>query len=301
MTWVCGDQSVLIEEVIDLIRRKLALSAVDYVSLSYAPGFDATVWAEAHQYPLTPGATRLIVVRDAERLTDRGQLENWLARNRQLPGVYLLFVSGEPDLPHTLSGGKKVLTGCAKHIKAPRGHLVRCAMPGEADAIAWIRRRADLDEASARHLLTRAGGNLATAAAVAAKLSLFAGRASTSTIDLLCLERPVDDFTDILLALDKRRALLRIPDIDEAERLKLVALLDTRLDLLVKLHRHQLAGHTTREITGISPFLVRQYMPIARHYDPARCVHRRRALAIVDDALRGGARVGVMETLVGLW
>jgi DNA polymerase III delta subunit len=301
VTWVCGDQHVLVEEIVDTIKSTVKPGDLDYVSICGGTDFDARVWAAANQYSLSPGNNRLILVRDAEKLNDRGQLGTWLSRTRQLPGVYLVFVSNEVDLPYTSVMGRKILKPHAALIKAPRGYLVRATMPAEADAVAWVRRRANLDEDSARYLLTRSGGNLATAAAVTAKLSLFDGRASTSTIDLLCLERPMDDFTDILLALDKRRALLRIPDLDEPERFKLTGLLDSRLDLLEQLHRHQIAGHGFREISSISPFLVRQYMPIARHYDPARCVHRRRVLAVVDDALRSGARVGVIEALVALW
>lgn len=301
MTWVCGDQRVLVEEVIDTTRARLAASELDYISISHSTTFDRDVWAEANQYPLNPGAVRLVVIRDAEKLNHRGQLVDWLSRTRQLPNVHLVFVSAEPDFPYTTAGGKKTLKPYAAAIKAPRGVLVRCAMPNEDDAVRWVCRRTRLDDSTARHLLTRAGGNLATAAAVAAKLSLFDGQASTATIDLLCLERPMDDFTDILLALDKRRALLRIPDLDEPNRLKLVALLDSRLDLLQTLHRHQAAGRTLREITGVSPFLARQYLPLARHYDPSQCSQRRRVLALVDDVLRSGVRVGALEALVSLW
>lgn len=301
VTWVCGDQRVLVEEVVDTTRRKLAVSELDYVSLSHGPGFDREVWAQANQYSLSPGNNRLILVRDAEKLTDRGQLGDWLARTRYLPGVYLLFVSNESDLPRTAGRGIQGLLPWASAIKSPRGFLVRCTMPSESDAIAWVRRHSQLDDSAARHLLTRSGGNLSTAAAVTAKLSLFDGRASTATIDLLCMERPMDDFTDILLSLDKRRALLRIRDLDETDRLRLVPVLDARLDLLQGLHRHQIAGHTLRQITGVPPFLARQYLPLARHYDAARCAHRRRVLAVVDDALRTGARDGVLEALVSLW
>lgn len=287
--------------MVDAIRRRLNPSALDYLSISSGTDFDRTVWATANQYPLTPGVNRLILIRDAEKLNHRGQLDAWMLRTRQLPGVHLVFVSNDSDLPYSTVGGKKTLKPQLACLKAPRGSMVRCSMPAEKDAVAWARRRADLDDDTAKHLLTRSGGDLSTVAAVCAKLSLFTGRASKPTIDLLCVERPVDDFTETLLALDKRRSLLCIPDLDDTERYRLTGLLDSRLDLLAQLHRHQLAGHTLRELTGVNPYLARQYLPLARLYDPQRCAHRRRVLAVVDDAIRSGARIGVLEALVALW
>jgi S-adenosylmethionine:diacylglycerol 3-amino-3-carboxypropyl transferase len=60
-------------------------------------------------------------------------------------------------------------------------------------------------------------------------------------------------------------------------------------------------GQTTRNVTGQPVFLVAQYMPAAKHYDPKRCAYSRRVLAVLDDAYRTGARTGVLEALVALW
>lgn len=292
---------MLIEEVIDTTKRKLAVTDLDYVSLSHTSTFDRDVWAEANQFPMTPGATRMILIRDAEKLTRWQQLDLWLSRTRNLPGVYLVFVSGEGDLPTTGSGNKKVLKPHVAKLRAPRGFLVRCTMPAEADAITWIRSRSTLDEACARHLLTRTGGNLSACAAVTGKLALFSSAAGTATIDALINETPAAGFTDNLIALDKRKALLTLDRIGGDEHLRMIALLDSRLDLLQKLHRIQIAGQSWRDNVGINQFLLRQYMPHARHYDPSACSHRRRVLTMVEDALRNGARDAVMESLVAMW
>lgn len=302
VTWVCGDQRVLVEETVDTIRTQLAPADIDYVTLSHQPAFDRQVWSAANQYPLNPGANRLVLVRDAEKLTRWEQLELWMGRTRQLPGVYLVFVSNETDLPYVMTGGKK--DGLKPHvaaIKAPRGHVVRCTMPNEVDAVAWVRRRARLDDETARHLLTRSGGNLAAVSAVCAKLALFDGNAGRSTIDALCQERPVESFVDCLLAVDKKAALRCIADLLEADYAKTISLLDSRLDMLQVLNKVQAAGQGFRDVPSINPYLVRQYMPIAKHYDGRRCVYRRRVLAVIDDALRSGAREGVWEALVALW
>lgn len=301
VTWVAGDQHVLIEEVVDTTKNKLNLSPMDYVSLSFSSTFDRDVWAAANQYPLNPGSNRMILIRDAEKLTRWHQLDAWLTRTRTLPGVHLVFVSNETDLPTHTVGGKKTLKPHVAGLKAPRGSLVKCTMPAEADALAFVRRRAPLDEGTARYLLTRTGGNLAAAAAVCAKLTLFQQRPGAATINALVAETPAAGFTDNLIALNKRQALLNLTGLHPSEQIKLIALLDSRLDLLERLHRIQIAGQSWRDATGINPFLLRQYMPHARHYDTASCTHRRRVLAVIDDALRTGARDGVFEALVSLW
>lgn len=301
VTWVAGDQPILIEEVIDTTKKTLEPSTLDYVSLSFSNTFERDVWAEANQYPLVPGARRMVLIRDADKLIRWQQLESWLRRTRTLPGVYLLFVSNEPDLPTTTTGGKKVLKPHVAQLRAPRGSLVRCTMLAEPDAVAWVRRRSKLDESTAKYLLTRTGGNLAAAAAVCAKLALFEQGAGPATIDMMVADSPAADFTDHLIALEKRQALLCLQSLDESEKIKAIALLDSRLDLLERLYRIQIAGRTWRESSGVNPYLLRQYMPHARHYDVSSCTHRRRVLAVIDDALRNGARDGVLESLVALW
>jgi DNA polymerase III delta subunit len=301
VTWIAGDQAVLIEEVIDTTRDRLAPSALDYVSLSHGPSFDREVWSAANQYPLTSGANRMILIRDAEKLTRWQQLIDWLSRTRTLPGVYLVFVSNEPDLPTHTVGGRKVLAPHAAALKAPRGSLVKCSPLNEADALAWVRRRSALDEATAKYLLTRTGGNLAAAAAVCTKLALFPQTAGAATINALVAESASTSFADELTALNKRAALRSIASLEETEVHRLIALLDARLDTLEKLHRMQVAGKSWREVTGINAFAMRQLLPHARHYDTASCVHRRRVLAVIDDALRNAARDGVLQALVALW
>ncbi len=298
VTWVCGDQRVLVEEVVDTIRERLAPGPLDYISVSYSNTFDRDVWAAASQYPLNPGSNRLIVVRDAEKLARPQRITDWLCHTRRLPKVYLLFVSNDSVLP----GKKNELTNWAKALRAPRGHLVRCSTLSPEAAVAWARRRsAGLDDSAATYLLTRTGGDLATVAGVCAKLNLFAGRVSAATIDQLCAESPQQDLADNLLAGKKKLALLCLPGLSEQDSLGLLSLLDSRIDLLHSLHRHQSAGRSWRDIQGISPFLIRQYMPLARDYDTARCSQRRRALASTEEALRAGARTGVLEGLIALW
>lgn len=243
-----------------------------------------------------------MLVRRAEKLNRWEPLDRWLSAVRHLTGVYLLFVAAEEDFPYRLVDGKRA--GLKPHLELikNRGRIVRCAMPNEADALAWVRRRAPaLDEEMARYLLQRTGANLAATAAACAKLAVLDGNPGHATLDALAEETPADTFTDCLLARRKPDALRAAERLSDRDWPRTVALLDARLDLLAALWRATRAGLSPREITGHPTFLVRQYLPLARHYDPRRCVYARRVLAVCDEAGKTGARVGLLEALVALW
>ena len=290
------------EEIVDATRTTLGVTDLDYLSFTAGSDPERDIWAAANQYPLTPGANRLILVRGAEKLTRWEPLEFWLTNSRKLPNTYLLFIAHELDFPYRIVDGKR--TGLKAHVELikTRGRIVRCAAPNETDAVAWVRRRAPaLDDATARYLLQRTGGRLMPAAGVCAKLALFSGTVGRVTIDALADEAPAESFTDSLLALKKREALMAAQTLSEPEYPAVFGLLDSRLDTLAGLWRATRLGLSGRDIENTSPYLVRQYLPIAKHYDPKRCVYSRRVLAVCDEALKNGARVGVIEALVALW
>lgn len=291
VTWICGDQPVLIEEVIDAIKDKLKVAVTDYVSLS---GSDETsVWAAANQYSLTRDANRMVLVRDADKLKRFEQLAQWGARCAAQPGVYLVFVSSEKD--------KKKQPNVIAELKT-KARLVRCVEPNEDDALAWVRRRAPLDEPVARYLLERTGGNLSQAAAVCAKLALFDARAGTATINALADETPRNEFTDNLIAIDRRKAMLSLNQLAYGQQyFQIIGALESHLGTLEKIHRIQIAGRSWREATGVNPYLLRKFLPHSRHYSPADCDRRYRLLARISEALHAGNRIGPMEVLVALW
>ena len=303
VTWVCGDQHVLIDEVATTIRALLHPGALDQLTMHAGEHTDAQIWAATHQYPLTPGATRLVTIRDADTITTWTPLATFLAGTRQLPGVHLLFISTATDLPHRLHAGKRTLKEHVAAIKAPRGQLVRCVMPNEADALAWTRRQAPtLDEHTAGYLLGRCGANLATVAAVAAKLRLLTPRAATAAlIDELCQPAPAHTFADNLLRRDKPAALISGEALSRPDTLAAITVLERRLDLLHALWQATATGRPTYQIEDTPRYLINQYTPIAKHYDRHRCAYSRALLAVVDDALRSGAAPGAIQALVALW
>jgi hypothetical protein len=301
VTWVCGDQAVLVEEVVGFIRTQLAVSELDDIRLTAGESADTALWAAANQLPLTPGASRLVTVRDAEKISNWEPLPGWLRAGRTLTGVHLLFVSGEADFPHTTVGRKTTLAGHIETMKPPRGHLVRCSLPNGTDAVAWVRRHAQVDDATAKYMLIRSGGSLAKTAAVCAKLALFRRTPDRAVIDQLLDQAPADSFVDSLLALDKKAALSAIPGLRGNDFGKAIGVLDQRLDQLAVLYTAVQTARTARDIPGVPTFLARQLLPVAKFYDPKRCTKCRQALAVVDEAHRSGARVGVAEALVAMW
>lgn len=304
VTFVCGDQRVLAEEVVDTVRELVKPGELDYLPYVAGEDRDLEIWAAAHQYPLTPGAPRLVTVRSAQKLRDWKPLTGWLqAAGRALSTSHLLFVSDDPDVPYDVVAGKRVARAHIAAMKAPKGHVVRCGMPNEVDAVSWVRRRSPgLDEEMARYLLVRVGGNLMQAGAVAAKLALFErGNPGPKVIDQLTREAPADDLVTSLVAGNKRAALLAAAGIDPGEYRRVVTLLDRRLDLMSVIGRAARTGLGPREVLGHPPYLVRQFWPYARHYDERRCAQSRRVLAVVDEVLSTGARDGVLEALIALW
>jgi len=294
VVWICGDQHVLVEEVIDTIREHVNAGELDYTSLSCVDTADRDIWAAAMQYPLTPGASRLLLVRDAEKLGNWEPLTEWMDHSRQLPGSHLVFVSNETNVPD-----KPYIEALQSRRRI--GQVVRCSQPSPEDAIAWVRRRSRLDQEMAFHLLRRVGGNIAVAASVCTKLTAFDGTAGPATIDALCDQEPGQSFVDALIAGDKPEALLAVPRMTDREQGAAITLLSARLDILGALWRSSRHAQSVRDLRGVPVFLAKKYRHLARDYDPNRCVYARRVVAVVDEAYRSGARVGVLEALVALW
>lgn len=302
VTWVCGSQRILVEEVIDTICAQLRTTELDQVRLTAGDIPDDRIWSTINQHPLT--GRRLILIRDVEKIGYWQPLIDWLADAQCIPGVHLLLVSNDAEFTTTGPDGTRTPAPHIAAIMARRrlGQVVRCATPNPTDAVAWVRRRGALaDDQTAAHLLTRVGGDFRAAAWLADKLALFGGRAGPGVIDELCEQTPASTFAESLIMLRKRDAVVAAPTVGLGEYGRVVGLLDARLDVLSAICGHIRAGSTPREMNPLPHFLVRAYLPIAKHYDQRRCDHIRRVLAVLDNALRRGARDGLLEALVALW
>jgi DNA polymerase III delta subunit len=297
LTWLCGSETTLVEEVIDHVRHTLAPSRLDFVVHQAGITRDREIWASASQYPLGAEASRLVLVRDAERIENWDPLETWILEKKSAPTVHLLLVFNEQDF----NTEREAYALCRDN-----GSIIKCNTPNERDLLEWIMRRGPLDSVAGSYLLTRTGNDLGRAANVARKVQLFEGQAGADLIDALCAENIALDFVDLLVSLEKTKALVALEALSPAEYSRTIGLLDSRLDTLVKLHR-LLRGHMTvmdiaRDVNRTVPlFLARLLMPYARHYDAKRVLRCQQVMNIVDDSVRRGARIGAMESLVLLW
>lgn len=305
-TWVCGSERILVEEVVDVTRAQTHDGNISHATTFHAgSGPDRDIWDTANQHDLR-AHIKLVIVRDAEKIKRWEPLGEWLNTMRSTPKVHLLFVSNDPDYFVVDKVKKsKTLQPYAELLRAKTrrvAQIVRCSPLNEADAIAWARRRApQLDEEMARYLLTRTGGNLWVTGAVCGKLFLFPGLVGKNVINQLCGEAPSGTFVEALLMMRKPEAFLALETLSESEYGMVLGLLDSRLDMLAMLNHAARSGYGNRDVQQLPVFLVQQFMPIAKHYDEARCLHIRRVLAVVDSAYRSGARGGLMEALVALW
>jgi hypothetical protein len=321
ITWVCGAEHVLVEEVVDSVRSKLAPSEMDYCAFSALSNSERDIWAAVNQYPMEPTATRLVLVRDAEHLKRWATLRLWLDNRRFMPTVYLLFVSGEPDLPYVWKDGKPT-SDLKPHGEWFRdiGRLVRCSYPasevprardgkpsrpGAPDVVEWVMRQASCSSTLAQYLLQRSGGNLATVRNVARKAVVIKGDLSEPVIDVLCGESPSDDFVDSLVRGQRAKAMLALQALPEKDYPRVVGALEARLAQLRRMNvalRQRKTLQDARMMEGVPAAVANAYyLKVAKMYDKSRVRGATVALAVADDALRSGARVGVMESLVQLW
>lgn len=294
VTWVCGAERVLVEEVVDHVRQTVGAGDFDRVSLTAGEVPEREVWAAVNQCPSDPRAARLVVVRAAEKLKRWNALADWVDAYRELPNTKLLLVSGEADYDVELA-----------HVALvrDRGHLVRCSTPNETDCVAWVRRHAPcLDPTDARYLLARVGGDLRRAKNVCLKLRAFeAASAGRDVVDALTAESPGEDLVDALVALRKAEALRALEALHVREYSRVVGVLDSRLDDVVKVAEAARRKVPAKEVKGVPIFRAIQLYPVVRHYDRGRVDAARAAIAVVDDAVQAGAREGTLESLICLW
>lgn len=306
LTWVCGPERVLVEEVVDGIRDNISPSFMDYMSMAAGETPDKDIWANANQYPMDPKAKRLILIRDADKMKNWKPLTVWLSNTRVLPNVYLLFVSNDTALlgKKDQQGNKKWLPPDVIRNQPGKVGLVECKIYNTDDLVAWVKGKSKVDDKTAKHLIDRAGGNVYLMHNVCMKASLFNGKLSDKIIDVLCAETPADDFVTLLLSLKKPQAMSVVEKISRKDYGYILGGVAYKLDVLAQFNAAVRKGTTMRDaaqLPGANDFLVKQLYGIAKYYDKGRQSRCRRVLALIDDAHNNGADDCVMELLCSLW
>lgn len=296
MSWVCGVERILVEEVVQTIKDWIAPKDLDYVTMIGGLDKEKDVWGQLNQYPSEPGANRLLVVRDAERLKQWQRFDAWVSDMRLMPTNFVLFVSNETDFNTERSAHRTIVD--------KSGTMVRCNTPDEQVAVEWIQSQTPMHSDVARRILERCGGDLAKSKSAAAMCRLFPFEPTYQVVDAIVEPEIGALYVDSLVACNRREAASTAYAVPESDIGRTIGLLDSRLDVLEKLHRAARKGLTAREIAtsrSVNPFLIHLLMPFAKLYDRESVQRRRQLLVVVDSKVRDGARVGVLESLAALW
>jgi len=312
ITWVCGDERVLVEDVVEQIRDYLGPEPWNYVPLVAGEDSERRIWNEADQHPLG-GSPRLLVIRNAEKLERWDRFEEWIKYRTLNPRTYLVLVSNEERIPKVEPTPEERKKGeRAKppaHIAAigTKGYVIECRPYTSATAqysIEWVQSKVKMREGVAKHLLLRSNFDLRLVRDVCRKLAVFPGEITISVVNALLVERPRDTFADSLLALDKKGALLALRDLQPEDYGRTIGFLDSRLDLaglVHDMHVERKAPYEIARAAGSQGFLVKEILPVAKHYDAKRRLAIRKVLAVADEAYRAGQTTGVLETVVAFW
>jgi DNA polymerase III delta subunit len=306
ITWVCGPEQVLSDDVAATVRA--AFPSGDRAV--YFAGFDVErdIWAACAV--ISPaGQERLVIVHDAGRLRRPHELVPLVKAGREAAGVYLLFSSAEDDFTRVSApdGGMSLAPHLAAIRDSRNGQLIRCTLPKDDDLLDWAARQwPGLGRNAAHRLLARAGGDLA-AVRDAGNKARASGLADEKYIDVLCEQRPGEEFAELLVAGDRKGALAAARDMPSAGSSGMGAvagLLDYRLGVLYAIREGQRRGFEARDICGqlgVPRFLLARYRDIAGAYGPDRVRRCRELLAVADSAWRTGASMGVAEVLAANW
>lgn len=306
-TWVCGTEHVLVEEIVQTIRAELSPAPWNFSQWVVGEDSERTIWADMAQYPIDKGR-RLVVIRNAESLKSYERLTEFISNRTLNPRTYVVLVSGEDRL-NRVEGPDEGKLQYAEHLAVfgSKGSLVECR-PFTQDtarhAVAWVVSKTGMRDGVAGHLLERANGDLRLVRDTCEKLTVLDGHVSLANINAMLSERPRDTFANSLMALDRKTALLALARLSPNDYSRTLGLIESRVDLAGMVHDMTLQQKSPSEISraaGDKRFLVSDLIPVAKHYDARRRLHIRRVLAMADEALRSGARVGVMEACVANW
>lgn len=308
ITWISGPEYVFVEDVVESIKGVVQPEAWNFFPFVAGQDSEREIWNEIEQVP-ADRSKRLVIVRNAEKLQHPERLIQFVKHRSENPLTYLIFVSRDADLPRLPSEDKYAKGELVPYLTAltGKGHVIECKPISAATAqkaVTWVMNKSGVKKQIAEYLLARANVNMRLVRDICAKIQVFDGEPTINVVNLMLSEQPRDDFADALLALDKKTALLALSRIQPGDYIATIGLLDSRLDFAGMLHDMQIEQRTNAEMAkaaGRQAFLVKDVLPIAKHYNQKRRLQIRNTLAMADEALRDGVRVGPMEAIVALW
>ena len=304
ITWLCGTEPVLVDEVTDTLKNVIAPDDINMVYLDARDVTERSVWNDLRQLPFGNNVNRLTVVRGAERLKNDSLFIQYIKDRGALPRNYVIFISSEEGARRSSEG--KGIWEPLEYLKT-RGTMVECkpfTSSTAKHAVEWVKQKADVKGRVAEYLLNRATGDLRLVRDTIRKLSVFPNEISLKVVSEMFEEKPADSFLGALFSLDKKTAMHSISEIPKNEYSKTLGLVDARLELAGLVH-DMLIQHKTRgeiaKAAGNKGFLVPEILPVAKHYDKKRRLRIRSYLAMVDSLSEHGVPNGALEGLVVLW
>ena len=314
ITWVCGEERVLVDDVLTHIKTQLGPEPWNYVALAAGEDSERAIWNAADQFPMG-GSPRVVVIRNAEKLQQWDRFIAWIKDRTFHPRTYLVLISNEERVPKTEPTPEERRKG-AKPEPLPyiaaigaKGHVIECRPYTTATSkysVDWVQSKVRMREVVAKHLLLRSNFDLRLVRDVCRKLRVLPPdqEVTLAMVNAILSERPRDTFADALLALDRKTALLALQDIQPDDYGRTIGYLDSRLDLAGMVHdmmsEHR-APHEIARAAGAQAWLVPDIMKVAKHYSSKRRLDQRKILAIADEAYLGGQRDGILEAVVAFW
>lgn len=305
ISWVCGSEPVLVDEVVSLIRESVPVDPINLVYIDARDTSERDVWNGLRQLPFGIKATRLNIVLGAEKLKNGAAFTQYIKDRGALPRNYVIFVSDEPTL-RKISEEKRDLWEPLEFLKG-KGSLVECRAFTSATAkyaVEWVKQKAEIRGRVAEHLLNRANGDLRIVRDTVRKLLVFPGEITLRIVSEMFEEQPADTFLGALFALDRKTAYSALEELPKSEYLRTLGLVDARLDLAGLVHDMLVSHKTSGEIAraaGSKGFLVPDMLPVAKHYNKNRRVRIRNYLALLDGYSYYGVPEGALEGLVAVW
>lgn len=304
LTWVCGPEQVLAEDIVRHYRSKCD----EQVVMVAGTDSERDVWAACSQPPGDPDVSRLVLVRSAQRLRAWDEIDSLIAA-RDLASVLVIWHSDDDGFAMVRSDEGQVLAPYLAALRDSRaGQIVRCAVPDAAMGLPdWVVTWASEVLGGAgpvlgAHLLAAAGDDLPEAANIAAKLRAACIDVTRESISALA--DPGADYAESVLNGRKQDALAAAPFLGRDELRDVIFLLSSRLDTLSLLHQASVKKLNAREIAvkmGVSQYLQQRYKTLARSYGPQRVSSCRSVLAVADDARLQGISDGIAEVIAVLW
>ncbi len=296
--WLCGSERVLVEEIVDDLKDRIGPSDLDYRSFDAEVTADAELWSHINQFPMVPGAKRLIVIRQADKIKNWEPLEMWLSERST---TTVVFVSSLPDYPR--DNEKEVLS----HVEriGTRGRQIRCSLLSVKDTKNYVRSRLDLTEDGMDLVLSRTQCSAFPVTNFLRKTRILGvTRLSVQQVAALVPQEASGRFIDALLSRDKPSALATAPSIPTSDVGRLLGLLEKRvrwLDAMYQAFRrhHSINSMVAEEI--VPRFAARELEPYVRHYAPDRIKSCLTILRLADELLTDGQGKNALLLLTALW